>query len=101
MQKQIEVYKPKMIICNGADVCRRIKEIIHPISEVKGTDTYYIGEINGSKVTIVLSGFIGRIDNYSKRRLGKEIELLIATEKHHSFVDILQEKEQQENDRKH
>jgi hypothetical protein len=29
--------------------------------------------IEGNETAIVLSGFIGRIDDYAKRRLGKEI----------------------------
>lgn len=76
LKKQIEIYKPRMIICNGADVCKVIRSIIQPI-EGKEHDTYYIGKVRDVKVAIVLSGFIGRIDDYSKRRLGLEIEALV------------------------
>jgi len=65
-----------MIICNGADVCKVIRSIIRPI-EGKEQDTYYFGKVRDVEIAVVLSGFIGRIDDYSKRRLGLEIETLI------------------------
>jgi len=72
--EQIVKYKPKLIICNGAPVSKEILSIIKP--PIKKVETYYTGQIGGARVTVVLSGFIGRIDNYSKRRLGVEIEYL-------------------------
>lgn len=71
---QIAQYKPKMIICNGAPISHEIQTILKPI---KKTETYYITQIDKVKVIVVLSGFIGRIDNYSRRRLGLEIEALL------------------------
>jgi uracil-DNA glycosylase len=72
LEKQITEFNPKIIVCNGAPVCKVIKSIIAP---PKGNNiTSYIGKMNGSEVAVVLSGFIGRIDTYAKWRLGKEIE---------------------------
>ena len=50
------------------------KRIVKPKKELNGLETSYLGLINNYKVRVVLSGFIGRIDNYARRRLGKEIE---------------------------
>ena len=72
---QIEVHKPKMIICNGAPVSHQIKEVL-PV-EKQITETAYESRIQGQKIIVVLSGFIGRIDDWSKRRLGYEIESLL------------------------
>ncbi len=82
--KQIEKYSPKMIICNGSYVCREIQKIVSPKESISIRNaTHYIGIINtldGEKeIIIVLSGFIGRIDDYAKKRLGKEIEELICS----------------------
>lgn len=41
------------------------------------SETAYKSNIYGTEVIVILSGFIGRIDDYSKRRLGYEIESLI------------------------
>ena len=72
---QIAIHKPKMIICNGAPVSRQIRESLKVDEEL--SDTAYISKFKGIKIIIVLSGFIGRIDNFSKRRLGYEIESLM------------------------
>jgi len=71
---QIELHHPQVIICNGAPVSTFIKEFLKPI---KDFDTYYISRIGDNKVYVVLTGFIGRIDNYSKKRLGSEIESIL------------------------
>ena len=71
--KQLKELCPKMIICNGVPVCDLIKEIIKPSPDEQIT-TRYIGNFNGKEIVVILSGFIGQIDNYAKRRLGKEIE---------------------------
>ncbi len=77
LSTQIEIFKPKLIICNGAPVSHKIKEILKPKNWL--TDTVYESETNKEqKVIVVLSGFIGRIDNFSKRRLGYEIESIIS-----------------------
>lgn len=72
LENQIRKFTPKIIICNGAPVCKVIRSIIPP---PKGNNiTSYIGNIHGGEVVVILSGFVGRIDNYAKWRLGKEIE---------------------------
>jgi uracil-DNA glycosylase len=71
---QLKKYQPDLIICNGAAVCETIKSIVKPKKELNGLETSYVGSIDNYKVRVVLSGFIGRIDNYARRRLGKEIE---------------------------
>jgi len=71
LEKQIKKWRPKIVICNGSSVSRIMKRIINPrINYV----TSYIGNFGGSEIAVILSGFIGRIDNYAKLRLGKEIE---------------------------
>lgn len=72
LKKQLKAYKPRIIICNGSPVCKSIKKIVKPVKDYL---TSYIGNFYGQEITVVLSGFIGRIDDYSKLRLGKEIEL--------------------------
>ena len=72
--EQIKKYQPDLIICNGTAVCETIKSIVKPKKELNGLETSYVGSIDNYKVRVVLSGFIGRIDNYARRRLGKEIE---------------------------
>lgn len=74
---QIRKRRPSMIICNGAEVSAAIKRALPPSAEVSPEVTCYFALIDGSRVAIVLSGFIGRIDHYSKRRLGREIESLL------------------------
>lgn len=76
LKLQIKQIKPKMIICNGADVCKIIIDLIPHKYKSEKNETYYIGIFNNIEIIVVLSGFIGRIDDYSKRRLGKEIEEL-------------------------
>ncbi len=71
LEKQLEEITPKVIVCNGRSVCQLMKELIKPIED--NTTSYY-GKYNNSRVFVVLSGFIGRLDNYAKRRLGLEIE---------------------------
>ena len=72
--RQLEKGSFKLVICNGFHVNWHIEQIIQPI---KDHDTYYIGEFLGRRIAVLRSGFIGRIDNYAKRRLGKEVELLM------------------------
>ena len=71
---------PKIIICNGAPVCDVISNILNIKTRKqrkKENDkliTSDIGNFHDNQVTVIYSGFIGRIDDYSKIRLGKEIE---------------------------
>lgn len=76
LKEQIVLHKPKMIICNGAPVSHKIKDILNVDRLI--SDTAYESNINGITVVVVLSGFIGRIDDFSKRRLGYEIENLMS-----------------------
>ncbi|GBE18829.1 uracil DNA glycosylase superfamily protein [archaeon BMS3Abin16] len=76
LEKQLIQYKPKLIICNGRPVCDEIIEIIPP--ENHQFETCYKSTIDGNVIHVVLSGFIGRIDDYSKRRLGYEIERIMS-----------------------
>lgn len=76
--KQIETHKPRILFCNGADVCRFMIQTFVPPDEF---ETCYKVIKSDFSFWIVLSGFIGRIDNYSKRRLGREIETLLEQEK--------------------
>jgi len=77
LREQLIRYKPKMVICNGAEVCAHINTTIPPLEPAEN-HTSYRGVIEGFEVCVVLSGFIGRIDNYSRMRLGAEIEQLAA-----------------------
>lgn len=70
-EKLLQKLMPRLVICNGSPVCKVVKTIIAPIQE---KDTFYRGKYNNSDIVVVLSGFVGRIDNYAKRRLGQEIE---------------------------
>ena len=70
-----------MIICNGSPVCWEIIRIFPPKQNYElDCLTSYCAKINNHNFWIVLSGFIGRIDNRNKRRLGIEIEQIIEKE---------------------
>jgi uracil-DNA glycosylase len=84
--KQISAGKPKLLICNGSTVCWEVMRLFPPQMEnddpmtltcyrasqtIDGTDHHF---------WIVLSGFIGRIDDRNKRRLGKEVEAILERE---------------------
>jgi len=73
-EKQLRELTPKLVLCNGSPVCKVIKDIIKPIKPPNGKETSYYGEYNSADITVILSGFIGRIDDYAKLRLGSEIE---------------------------
>ncbi len=74
LEEQIKRHKPKIIVCNGAEVSKFMLGFLPPPPEYTKTQTSYWSNIDGVNVCVVLSGFIGRIDNFSKRRLGIEIE---------------------------
>jgi hypothetical protein len=71
LAKPVEV---KVLVCNGAAVSSYIREMIPPKED---QEAYYYGELNEGRVAVVLSGFIGRMDQDAKRRLGKEVEALM------------------------
>ncbi len=74
LEEQIKTHKPKIIVCNGADVSKFMLDFLRPPSTHTKAQTSYWSSIDEIKICVVLSGFIGRIDNYAKRRLGIEIE---------------------------
>lgn len=86
LQRQIREAKPKLLICNGSAVCWEMIRLFPP--DVEDYDpktlTSYRASQNSNGADhpfwIVLSGFIGRIDDRNKRRLGKEIEEILERE---------------------
>lgn len=88
LYNQIQSSKPKVIICNGSPVSKEMFGLFPPKtknSDIKSLTSYKTdvqfknGEIH--QFWIVLSGFIGRIDDWNKRRLGTEIEEIFKLEK--------------------
>lgn len=75
---QIKKYRPVMIICNGSEVSDALKRALPPSSKPADCPTSYFTQVDGQKLCIVLSGFIGRLDTYAKQRLGAEIEARLA-----------------------
>lgn len=78
--QQLSEFKPKVIICNGSPVSLEILKMFPPeTNESWNTITSYQTTLKKTnhKFWIVLSGFIGRIDDRNKRRLGKEIESIL------------------------
>lgn len=78
-RRQILEMKPQIIICNGRDVCNVVMKILPPPSDAPKSQTSYFSDSDFGRIGIVLSGYIGRIDNYARSRLGKEVEHLINT----------------------
>jgi len=75
LENQIRTYKPKLLICNGSSVSAYIKAMLgHEDKSVEDVETHFESRKYGEPMLVILSGFIGRIDNYSKRRLGRDIE---------------------------
>jgi len=74
LEEQIKTHKPKIIVCNGVEVSRFMLNFLPPPSDYTKAQTSYWSNIGQATVCVVLSGFIGRIDNFAKRRLGAEIE---------------------------
>lgn len=71
-EEQLRKHSPQMLICNGIYACNVVQESVVPNSSKYTTS--YIGEFDGKEIMVVLSGFVGRIDNYARTRLGKEIQ---------------------------
>lgn len=71
---QIETHKPKIIICNGAPVSRAILERFGnrcqylDDEDKNGVVSIDLGK--GIRSVVVLSGYMGRLDQYSLRRIG-------------------------------
>lgn len=75
LENQIRTYKPKLLICNGSSVSTYIKALLgHQNQSSDDVETYFENDKYGYPLHVILSGFIGRIDNYSKRRLGRDIK---------------------------
>jgi uracil-DNA glycosylase len=70
LKKQIKIIKPKIIICNGVPVCNWFRKEYNLKEDTSG-----VINMDGKKITIIFSGFIGRIDTYSKLRIKKELKL--------------------------
>ena len=68
---QLRSLRPQLLICNGSWVSSVVKEIFEP---TQNDCTAYSAMFDGGKIHVILSGFIGRLDNYAKRRLGREID---------------------------
>lgn len=75
LECQIREHKPKIIVCNGAPVSEFMLTFLPPqASWSKAETSYWSKHDDNEEVCVVLSGFIGRLDDYAKRRLGVEIE---------------------------
>jgi hypothetical protein len=75
LENQIRKFKPRVLICNGAAVSDAIKKRFPPtgMQDEKSLTSYQV-TLPDIDFAVVLSGFIKRIDDYVKRRLGQEIE---------------------------
>jgi len=77
LREQLVRFKPRMLICNGSAVSSYISKVIPPLDlKPIGNRATYCGDLDGKEIWVVLSGFIRRLDNYTLRRLGAEIELI-------------------------
>jgi uracil-DNA glycosylase len=84
--EQIITLKPRIIVCNGSATSWAMLDLFKP--KVESVDwksiTSYKTEVsnNNTEVSfwVILSGFIGRIDDRNKRRLGLEIENIASME---------------------
>lgn len=74
LAEQLRRHRPRIVVCNGTQVSRFVKALLKPPASFTPAETSYWTEFEGQLVCVILSGYIGRIDNYSKRRLGIEIE---------------------------
>ena len=80
LKRQIVKHRPKLLICNGRASCEATKRILPPPPDFdESKNTSYTANVDGNDIVVVLSGFLARIDNYAKRRLGMEIESYLRT----------------------
>ncbi len=77
LKRQLAAGHPKVIICNGSEVSTEMKLLLPPPQRTSPDATNYVHRLDDRDVVVVLSGFIGRLDNFSRRRLGIEIEGVI------------------------
>lgn len=71
---QLRTHRPRLIIGNGARVASFLLTFLPPNPGTPANSTSYWSSLDGANVCVVLSGFIGRLDTYSRRRLGQEVE---------------------------
>jgi len=77
LQRQIEMFKPRLIVCNGVPVCEWFEKNYN--ISIKNKTQADLKTSDGHEFTVIFSGFIGRIDNYAKKRLGMEIDAVLKT----------------------
>ena len=65
-----------MILCNGTKVVLAVQKTLSACGLVRVSDQFTSAEYarDDLHLFVINSGFIGRIDNFAKRRLGMEIE---------------------------
>ncbi len=78
LKQQITELKPQLIICNGSPVSSYMQKEFPHNEDPGNTPTSYWTVVEGVEICVVLTGFIGRIDNYSRRRLGVEVDARLA-----------------------
>jgi len=72
LKKQIISFKPRLLICNGRPVSNYMQQQFPASNDSSNTTTSYWSEVEGVDICIVLSGFIGRIDNWQEKDLEKK-----------------------------
>lgn len=80
LKKQILDHKPLLLICNGSPTSQFIFQFLPPdntsIKSAKEIGSYK-STFQDHTFTVVMTGFIGRIDDWNKRRLGHEIDSIL------------------------
>lgn len=76
LRTQIQAHRPRLLICNGADVCRFILSVLPPPPGTEDNAPNYVSSGLGEPIVVVMTGFLRRIDNFNLRRIGLEIEAL-------------------------
>lgn len=83
LTEQLLNHKPKILICNGSPASWEVLKLFPPNSNEnweKITSYKYENIERNLSFWVVLSGYIGRIDDRNKRRLGYEIEDILKKE---------------------
>ncbi|MFX0066982.1 MAG: uracil-DNA glycosylase family protein [Candidatus Hermodarchaeota archaeon] len=75
--EQIKAFTPRIIFCNGTPVVDWFKEHF----TIKDNENNTQGELflKDNKLSLIYSGFIGRIDNYARRRIKPELINLLKS----------------------
>jgi hypothetical protein len=77
--EQLYTFQPRLLLCNGADVADTMEKILQPSAEFdRQRETSYWTTLGDRRTCVVLSGFLGRLDRFALRRLGREIEKCYA-----------------------